>query len=307
MREEIRYMRVSSPADRSFSPLLSPKCGLPPLSPGKSRRTQPSSNAVFSSCTHSTRLPTQPRSLTPLASHLASLRAQILPLQGTLETRARKRLLAKALFRRYQYQLTGREVERLSERQMLAKARKAWGLRAARKCAVQMKQWLLDRRWENAKSAISYREHMAAYRIQRTWRRYRLIIAAKDALFIQNEAILCIQKHIRGFLARSCYRKLRLYGDIRLMDLQYRVIKRMTTTEYPVNRLFRYWMSNLVRKEPVPPPVPSPPAVTREEKAGKRGERRREERQIRARKVPVRKMSVVVPGVRRGRERVERK
>ena len=217
--------------NRSLSPLLSPKGPhyLPLLSPRhspSSGTTFPSSNGAFSLYNHSSRTGNpRPRSLTPCSYRISALKRELAPLQEVLQARERKKLLGKALLSRYQCRLTGRDIERMSEGEMLVKAKKVWARRIAKHCAVQMRKWLLSKQLERSQKGQIYMENRAAALIQRNWRRHRVVISAKDTVFCRNQAILCIQRHIRGYLARLRYRKLRIYRNISNMSLQYRIIK----------------------------------------------------------------------------------
>lgn len=252
-------------------------CELPLLSPARpqcSGNPQPRLLSIRTPLRHSSvRAHRQAGSpVSPIDQRLRTLRLQLQPLQEQSQLRRRKRLLAQALSRRYHCVFAPNALEHLSESELLMKARTCWARRVAKKCAVHMRKWLTQRQLERETREMRSRRHMAAYVIQRHWKRYHHLQVKKAWVSRRIQAATCIQRHVRGYLARLLYTRLHVFSTIQRIALHFRVVRRISSNKDSVSNIFRYWVSHLYnfthRPKPIVcSPTPASPEISQHPKS----------------------------------------
>lgn len=223
----------------------------------------------------------QARSVTPLlhrtkqATILQVLKDQHCRLEAALSDRARKVVLARQLRRRYHTRFNRTDIELYSEYELTAMAKRKWAVRVAKRCAKRMKRWLQSRLASKIRLAVESTVNAAATRIQRFWRQRRAEQSPKQQ---KANAAVCIQRHFRGFLARTRYKTLKFYSDLTALHLNARLMRRISNATDPVQSIFRFWVRNYAKmqspKADVPQQQSTPVPSNAQKMTGKQTNRR---------------------------------
>lgn len=73
---------------------------------------------------------------------------------------------------------------------------------------IKIQRWWLDKKSQAQRLFKFARRHLAAFRLQRVWRRYKEINSFHHQ--IKTKSVKIVQKYIRGFIAREqLYRELK--------------------------------------------------------------------------------------------------
>lgn len=101
-----------------------------------------------------------------------------------------------------------------------------------KQAAKRMVQWYRHRVIERKVELLQACSHMAAYRIQKQWKRYReAVIEPRKQRQRRIQAAVVIQRHYRGHWAREVYRKRKLLREINHLHFHYQRLRSQLMVE----------------------------------------------------------------------------
>ena len=157
---------------------------------------------------------------------LERFRAKRLKNQVEIQDRDRKKRLVGLLFKYYQVKFSRIERKNYTMQQLVQKAVNMWAGKVGKKAAKRMIQWYHTVIIQKQAKIMQYRSHLAAFRIQIHWQKYKLsVLEPQKDLKIREKAAIVIQKWFRGHLIREKYRKRQLFRRINHLHFHYQRLR----------------------------------------------------------------------------------
>ena len=171
-----------------------------------------------------------------------------------IKTKQRKKTLCRLLRRHMGVKLASWDLYRLSEEELALKAAHVRAWKLAKGAARTMIKWLHRVRLYNRRQRDQTRIHMAAFRIQKQWKRHwvrhnqRESVAPRQEQNKRQRAAVTIQRWMRGHLAREKCKKLQLMRQVNSMHFHYqRVRYQAMVSKAPT--IWKSWQNYRKRKQ----------------------------------------------------------
>lgn len=173
---------------------------------------------------HHTNSSHSPHFATP--SRLTQLRSEHSNLLHILQERNRKQRLAVLLKKRYGATFSRAKIETSSKECLVNEAVLKWQRTIALKAARQLQLWLSQVRIDRIHREIKAKEHLAAYRIQIYWKKYRFsVISTREKTAEMTKKVVLIQAWFRGYQTRMEVNKAKMKAKIENLSRHFRLMR----------------------------------------------------------------------------------